>query len=191
MSNIARKTAIIAIYVVIILMIPLFLDHLFKITVVHNKKQKIKTLAIGLAREKKKPVLIFNNNGGVICRDPELPDKWESFDGDVVDIINNLANDCCVIVASETLEYVDNLPDLFSKMVDVTGGDIFIVAIGKSTPRAFWDYKIKQLFNKTYYLPSDDHIRWSQPNLLQRRLHNIYRNVFRFVPYSSPIHDQI
>lgn len=184
-----EKGILIVIYIIIIIMIPLFLDYLFKLTVRRKRKIQIKSLAMKKAKDTNKALLIFDNRyGGVVSHAGDFTDK-ESFDGDAVEIINQMADNSCVIVVKETLEYIDDLNDFIAQLKNVSGGDLYTVNIEKNSPRVFWDYKIKNIMNKSFYLPMDTEIQWSEPNRLQKSIQKFYSYVFKILPYNFFVND--
>ncbi|XWV26513.1 hypothetical protein QJ857_gp0554 [Tupanvirus soda lake] len=198
MSNsLLAKALIIFVYLVIIIMIPLFLDYLFKLTVRKNRKNKILSLAKSKSLETDKPLIVFNNNnnGVVINKDGTL----EEFSGDIIEIINQMADNSCVMIVSETLEYIGNnesinndevLTQTINQLNTVTGGDIYFVNIEKNSPRVFWDYNIKNVMDKSFYLPNDN-LSWTKPNELQKNIQKLYFYVFKIIPYNFFAYDPI
>lgn len=192
--SILSKIFLIILYLIIIILIPLFLDYLFKLTVRKKRKMQIKFLAEIKSIETSKSLIIFNDRyHGVVINSDDLVNgklnNGEEFTGDIVEIINQMANNSCVVVVSETLEYIDNvssgkslLSDTIDQLKLISGGDFYSINIEKNSPRVFWDYKIKNIMDKSFYLP-DDSISWSQPNNLQTKIQTFYSYVFKILPY--------
>ena len=178
------KIVTIIIYFILILMIPLFLDYLFELTIRKKRRQKIKNLAQIKSQETGKPLIVFNDkNNGVVFTN-ENWNKGEDFTGDIVQLINEMADNSCVIIVSETLEYIDDtlLIDTINTIKYVSGNDIYAINIEKNSPRIFWDYKIKNIMDESFYLPGDD-ITWKKPNNLQIKIQNFYSIIFKVLPY--------
>ncbi|XWV25254.1 hypothetical protein QJ856_gp0518 [Tupanvirus deep ocean] len=196
-DNLLTKALIIFVYLVIIIMIPLFLDYLFKLTVRKNRKNKILALAKNKSLETGKPIIIFNNanNGVVINKDGTM----EEFNGDIIEIINQMADNTCVMIVSESLEYIGNnesdnndkiIIETINQLNAITGGDVYFVNIEKNSPRVFWDYNIKNVMDKSFYLPGDN-LSWSKPNDLQKKVQKLYFHVFKILPYNFFAYDPI
>lgn len=193
MSNsFLNKTIIIIIYVLIIIMIPLFLDYLFRLTVRKNRKNKILELAKFKSNQTSKPIIVFNDryHGVVINLDDENGN--EEFTGDIIDIVNKMADNSCILIVSESLEYIND--DLLSdtiKLIDkISGGDCYFINIEKNSPRVFWDYKIINIMDKSFYLP-DSNITWEPPNNLQYKIQFFYSYVFKIIPYKFFSYDPV
>ena len=76
------------------------------------------------------------------------------------------------------------LNELIAKLKKASGGDLYTINIGKNSPKVIWDYKIKNIMNKSFYLPGEK-IGWTHPNDLQLKIQKLYSYVFRIVPYDS------
>lgn len=182
MNAFFSKTITIIIYLIIIIMILLFLDYLFKLTIRHRRKQKIKQLANKQSIKKKKPLLILNNNEVLNLTGKEIIDKLaKKF---------RFSPNTCVVMISEVLEYVESdfLEKVINQLLKISGGDLYIACIEKNSPRGFWDYKIKNIMNKSFYLPNEK-IEWTKPNELQLSTQRIYYYVFKIIPYDFFIKD--
>ena len=178
-------------YILIIILIALFLDYLFRLTVRKTRKKKIKEMAEKRARETGKPLVIFNNRYNGSITDYTGTKKVEEYTGDVVDISKQMADNSCVIIVSETLEYIDSeLSKTIERLQAISGGDLYAVNIESTSPRTLWDYKISNIMDKSFYLPKDK-ISWSEPNDLQRRTQKFYFWVFKIIPYQFFAYDPI
>jgi hypothetical protein len=199
-NNLLGKIILIMIYLIIIIMIPLFLDILFKLTVRKNRKSKIKNMAQKKSIETNKSLIIFNDRYNGIVINPTNPKIIEEFTGDIVEIVNQMADNSCVIVVSETLEYIgetktDKSRDsLLSKTIkqlkNISGNDFYCINIEKNSPRVLWDYKIKNIMDKSFYLPGDV-VEWHQPNELQIKIQKFYFYVFKILPYHFFAYDPV
>jgi hypothetical protein len=184
MSSSIEKIIIIAMYLVILISIPLFIDYLFKITVRRKRINQVKSMAQKQANDKNKSLIIFDSTThGVVITNTKGNISKEEFNGDINEIANNLANNSCVIMISEVLEYVNKPDELIKQLKIVSGDDLYIVNIEKNSPRILWDYKIKNVMDKSYYLPTDKKLKWTQPNKLQLNTQNFYSYIFKIVPY--------
>ena len=66
-DNIFNKSILILMYLIIIILIPIFLDYMFRLTVRNKRRTQIKFLAEKRAKKSGKPLAIFNNeHSGVI-----------------------------------------------------------------------------------------------------------------------------
>lgn len=188
-----NKILILIMYLVIIILIVLFLDYLFKITVRKNRKNKIMELAKIKSSETNKSIIVFNdkNNGIVINTDGTK----EAFNGDIIEISDQMSDNSCILVLSEILEYLDDVneksyDDIINQLKLISGGDLYCANIEKNSPRVLWDYNIKNIMDKSYYLPGSDIIR-TKPNGLQIGTQNFYRQIFKVLPYDFFAKDPI
>lgn len=186
------KIFLVAIYFIIIIMIPLFLDYLFKLTVRKKRKTQIKYLAEQKARASGRSLVIFNDRyHGVVTNFAGDNATKEEFTGDILEILDQMANNCCVIVVAGTMEYIENPEILIDRLKNITGGDFYLIGIEKNSPRTLWDYKIVNILEKPYYLPTDKEIKWNQPNNLQIKLEKFYSYVFKILPYDFFVNDNL
>lgn len=176
------KIFLIIIYLVIIILIPLFLDYLFKLTVRKKRKLQIKTLAEERAKETNKSLVIFNDQYHGIVNNIQNDGSKEEFTGDIIEIIFQMAPNSCVMVLSEVLEYIHDPNTFIEQIKTVSGNDLYTINIEKNSPRVFWDYKIKNVMNKSFYVPNEN-ITWSKPNKLQLHTQNFYSYIFKILPY--------
>jgi hypothetical protein len=187
------KILLIMVYLIIIILVILFLDYLFKVTVRKNRKNKIMAFARKKSTDTNKPIVVFNDkdNGVVI----DTNGKKETFNGNINDIANEMADNSCVLVVSETLEYIDDsdqisLNNLIEQLKIISGGDLYCANFEKNSPRALWDYNIKNIMNESYYLPNDN-ISWTKPNNLQVNAQKFYAQIFKILPYNFFAKDSI
>ena len=110
--------------------------------------------------------------------------KAEKFQGDIIEIVRQMADNSCVLVVSETLEYIDSkkLYDVLQQLLRISGGDFYAVNIDKKSPRALWDYGIKNVMGRSFFLPDDD-IYWNVPNGLEVKIQKMYEYIFKILPY--------
>lgn len=196
--NIPNKLCMIFIYVIIIILVPLFLDYLFRLSVRRKRKLSIMDLARKKSAQTKKPLLIFNDrSNGIISHSGDLTKDKEEIQGEITEIIGLLKPNSFVIVVSETLEYVDNVEKLVDDLNVVSGSDLYIVCLEKNSPRIFCDYKIKNIMDSPFYIMSEANsdskktIKWSSPTNLQTYSHRFYSHVFKIIPYNFFVNDPI
>lgn len=193
-SNLGSKILMLSIYAIIIILIPIFLDYLFRLTVRRKRKLNIMYMASKKAKETTKPLLIFNSptegfikeidkNGIVVLKEP--------FKGNIVEILSALKDNSFVIVVSETLEHIHDVEKTVVLLKNVSGGDMYIICTEKNSPRTMIDYKIINIFDKPFYLPSDTELKWSDPNDFQKRIQSFYKVIFRILPYNFFMNDPI
>lgn len=182
-SNILYKLVVILIYVMIIILVILFLDLLMKYTIRNNRAEKIKSLAENSAREKNKPLIIFDsiNHGSIINTDGSI----EDFNGDIIEIADQIKDNSCVLLVIGVLEYLDinELNNIIKQFRKISGNDFYSSNLEKNAPRIFFDYKIKNIMDKSFYLPNEQ-INWNQANDLQKNTQKFYIQVFKVVPYN-------
>uniref|UniRef100_A0A6C0CAV6 Uncharacterized protein n=1 Tax=viral metagenome TaxID=1070528 RepID=A0A6C0CAV6_9ZZZZ len=180
-DSIFTKLCLIFLYVAILILVPLFLDYLFKISIRRNKKKELTELAKARAQKVKKPLIIFNGvNGGSIDTDG----KVESFDGNVSEIVSQLGDNTSVVLVAETLEYIPDLQNFIKELKRISDGDLYILGVENNSPRIFWDYKIINVLDKSYFVAKKDkEITWGSPNSLQLKTQKIYEYVFNILPY--------
>src|ERR1700733_15264757 len=167
--NTTEKIILIIFYLIIVISIPLFLDILLRITVRKRRKYIMKHLAEKKTTEKNKALLIFNNRySGIVVYSNDDSEKAEEFTGDA-----------------------EELEQFIQQLNRVSGGDLFIVNIEKKSPRMLWDYKIINIMDKSYYTPGNLMIKWSKPSNLQNKIRNIYKFIFKLIPYNLFADDPI
>ena len=181
-----KKIFLIMLYLIIIILIPLFLDYLFKITTREKRRQKLINLALERAKLLNKSLIIFTGRYCGVVVDAHGK-NLEKFDGDILRIVDDMADDSCVIMVDHVLEYLDHIQikKLLRKLIGISGKNLYILAIEKNPGfRIFWDYKIKNIMENSFYLPDCLNIKWQKLNNLQRSTHKIYQLVFKIIPYS-------
>ena len=209
MATNTSKILLVIFYLIIIICIPLLLGLLLKYTVCDTRIKNIKQLAYQKALETKKPLIIFNTryHGTVIELSQESKRvETNKFDGDLVEIVDHLADNSSVMLISGIFEYMqDNteLQKLIYNLKKVTGGDLYVINVGSHSPQIIFDYKLKNIMTKPFYLPdrinvkgniiessknnnnnNNNTISWTHPNNLQLKLQNIYSYVFKILPYN-------
>lgn len=179
-NGLITKIFMVLIYLILIILIPIFLDYLFRLTVRKNRKQKIKVLAEKKSNETGKALIIFNDRfSGIVNSNGSK----EPFEGDISEIIEQMADNSCVLIVNEILEYIENPGSIIEQLKIVSGGDLFTINLEKNSPKTFWDYKIKNIMAKPFYLPGDK-IEWTEPNGLQKKVQQFYYYVFKILPYN-------
>lgn len=176
------KMLMIIIYLIIIILIPIFLYYLFKLTVDNKKKDEILNLAKQKSIQIGKPLIVFNGRSNGLVINPEDKSS-EKFEGDIIDIINQMADNSGVILLLNVLEYIDDesIKILVAQLKNVSGGNLYSVNISKNSPLTILDHKIINLMDKPYYLPGES-ITWSKSNQFQKILQKFYSVVFKILP---------
>ncbi len=139
-------------------------------------------LATEAAHKLKRPLIIFNDieNGVVydqvdLSMDSGRSGKPEYFNGDIVEISKELADNSCVVFVYQTLEYVDDIDGLIKQLERISGHQLYICALEKNSPRIWFDSRIKRVFDQPYYLPDNvSTISWTLPNNIQKRTSQFY-----------------
>ena len=176
----------IIVYMICIILIPLFLDYLFRLTIRSKRRLAVKNLAQKKAKATGKPLVVFNSkSNGVVSQSGDLDSTdTESFECDINQCISALKENSVVLVVSETLEYVPNVEELLNSIRTASGGDFYIIGLEKNSPRIFYDYKIKNIMSEPFYIPgSSAQIKWSAPNPLQKSIQDFYSIIFKVLPY--------
>lgn len=177
------KIFLIFLYLLLILLIPLFLDYLFKVTVRKKRKAQIKTLAQQKSKQTGKALIIFDDGfNGTVNTNGQI----ETFNSDILEIIQHMAKNSCVLVVTNIIEYVDNPEKIIGQLNDVSGGDCFFINFEKNSPKNFYDYKIKNIMNKSFHLPGEK-IEWNEPNNLQKKVQTFYYNINKILPLQKKI----
>lgn len=178
-----NKYITVLMYILILILIPIILDFLFKITVRTKRKNAVIKLAEQDAYKNDKSLVVFENldSGYVVTFEKKY--KIEKFTGNIESIINEMADDSCVIVLNQILEYIDSdtLEQFIKKLYNISGGHIYFINLEKNSPKIFWDYRIKNIMNYPVYFP-DSKIKWNKPNKLQNQIQKIYSYIFMIVP---------
>lgn len=174
-----KKLTLIIFYLSIIFLTLLILGMIYNLTTREKQIEQIKNIAQKQSIKKKKSLIVFDSPT------TGYTDLNEKFDGNVLEILSNLTDNCCIILMMNVFEYIDSksIPKIIKDMSRVSGGDFFILCIDNKSPRTFYDYKIKNLMKKSSYM-SDDKIEWDKPNNLQAKISNIYYWIFKILPYS-------
>lgn len=196
-NNIASIICMIMIYTLIIILIPLFMDYLFRITVRRKRKATILKLAEEKAKETKKPLLIFNSKSNAIISDKgNLTDK-EEIHGDITELISNLKDNSFVVVVSETLEYVDDIKTTLEELVRISGSDLYIINLEKHAPKLLYDANIINIMDQPFYMFSEPQygnnkqVKWIDVNDVQKKAQKFYSYVFKVIPSEFFIYDPI
>lgn len=186
-TNTTNVLIMIVVYAICIILIPLFLDSLFRLTVRSKRRLAVQNLAQKKAKATGKPLVVFNNkNGGIVSQTGDLDSKskFESFECDIDQCLTALKENSVVIIVSETLEYSDNVAELLKNLKTASGGDFYVVGLEKNSPRVFFDYKILNVMSEPFYIPEvQNEIKWLPPNQLQQSVQNFYYYVFKILPY--------
>jgi hypothetical protein len=179
-----KKGFTVALYIIILFMIPLFIDYLFRITIRKKRQNQIRDLAMDRAQKKGKSLIIFNGpDRGVVYHLDDKKDTSEEFEGNIDEIINHMSLDSSVMIVSETLEYVPDIQKTVDTLLKVTGGNLYVVGVEKNSPHVLWNYKIINILDEPYYLPESNNIKWSPPNKIQTTIQRIYSYMFVLLPY--------
>jgi hypothetical protein len=186
------KIIMICLYIVIIIFIPILLDSLFTWTVRARRRKTIMQLAEKTAILKEKSLVVFNGltEGQVyhlesekkVKSEPSLV-KGEPFNGDFMEIIDQMADNSCVIIVAFVLEYVEDFEGALKVLKRVAGDNLYVLGLEANSPRTFWDYKIKQILDKSFYVPENLNVTSHKPNGIQLKLQVVYRYIFKVVPY--------
>jgi hypothetical protein len=179
----------ILIYILILILIPLFLELLLRYTNGRKTKQLIYSMAQDKAGELSQPLIVFNSpTEGFIWEDK----KANVFTGGIVEIVKLLNDSSSVIMVSETLEYLptDELQPLIKDLVRASGGNLYVVSVDKNSPRIYYDYKIVNVISDSFNLP-DSTIKYLPLNGVQENLHKFYSYVFMVIPYGFFTYDPV
>lgn len=184
MTEIVKKTFIIFVYLLIILMIPIFLDYLFELTIRSKRLLNAETTARKIAKKSTKPVIVFNGleSGYIRQADGKNVDSVEDFTGDINDILNEMMDNSAVIILNRSVEYTTDPVELITDAKRVSGGDLFIVGLEKNSPRVFWDVNIINVMANPYYTNTDTEVKLIKFNSVQRKIRKIYSYLFKIIP---------
>lgn len=182
-DNFLSKLIIILIYIGIIILIPIFLEYLFRITVRRKRKNKIMELAKIRAETNKKDLIVITSPTSGYIKNLSN-NNIEYFKGNIYDILENIRDDSAVIIVDKTLEYYENPTNIIQNINRVSNNNAYYINIEKNSPRTFIDYKLKNIMNKSFYLPNE-RVKWTKANDLQTKVQNFYYYVFKILPYNS------
>ena len=185
--SLIKKILLVTVYLIIILLIPLFLDYLMTITTRRKRRKLMQQLATEAANKLKRPLIIFNDleNGVVydqidLSLDSGRSGKAEYFNGNIVEISKELADNSGIVFVYQTLEYVDDIDELMKQLERISGHQLYICALEKNSPRIWFDSRIKRIFDQPYYLPDTlSTISWTVPNNLQKRTSHFYHFILK------------
>lgn len=175
-----NKIFLVIIYIIILILIPIFLEYLFKISVRNKKREDVIKNAKKQSNKMNKPLIIFDGpEKGFI----DTNDKIENFSGDIMEIVSQLNDNTCIVIVSEILEYIPDPSRLITELKRISGNDLFVISFEKNSPRIFWDYKIVNVIDKSCYFPKNGDISWHKPNNLQTKTQQLYSYIFKILPY--------
>jgi len=193
MANKDNETSVfwIMIFIIIIILIPLFLELLLQYTNGRKSKQLIYQLALNKAKELKQPLLIFNstNEGYFINTYASNCDGktagTATFNGPIQEIVPLLNDKSVVIMLSDVLEYIptESLPKLIADLLKASDNNLYVVSVDTNSPRIYYDYKITNVMTDSFNLPNGNPIKYVPINSVQQKLHQFYQYVFMIVPY--------
>jgi hypothetical protein len=180
------------IYVIIILSIPLFIDLLFKLTIRRKRKNILLHKALSRSKKTNKPLIIFNNyNEGFIIKTTNNERNEEKIDDNIEQLLPKLKDNSCVLLISETLEYVDNVDQLIKETIRVSNFDLYISNFEKKSLRFYYDPYIKQIMDKPYYMGKYVDIKWASISPIQSKIRNVYKHVLKIFPKKYILYDPI
>ncbi|AUV58319.1 hypothetical protein [Bandra megavirus] len=169
---------LIIIYIILILSIPFFLDYYLQSKKIKCIQESVLKDAKNLSSNNNKPLIVFNNReqGFVIDKN-----QTEQFSGNIEDILPELADNSCILILYEILEYVDDPENIITNTRRVSGDNYFIINITNNSPKTYWDYRIKNIMSKSQY-HNDNTITYNKLSNIQKKTQNIYRYLFKLFP---------
>ncbi|AZL89471.1 hypothetical protein QKC54_gp0352 [Megavirus baoshan] len=169
---------LIVIYIILILSIPFFLDYYLQSKKIKCIQESILKDAKKLSEDNDKPLIIFNNQeqGFVIDKN-----QIEQFTGNIEDVLPELADNSCVLILYEILEYIDDPENIITNTRRVSGDNYIIINMTNNSPKTYWDHRIKNIMNKPQY-NKDDNIIYNKLSNIQKKTQNIYRYLFTLFP---------
>jgi hypothetical protein len=189
-GNDLNKLCMVLIYSIVIILVPIFLDYLFKLSVRRKRKLNILQLAESRSKTSGKPLLIIDSiNHATISKGSDSSDSSkEEINDNVTEYLGLLKENSFVVVVLGTLEYIPNLKKFIEELNFVSGHDLYIANFEKNSPRIFYDYKIKNIMDEPFYTftktnKSNKEIMWSEPTSVQKNTQNFYFYVLKIVPY--------
>ncbi|AEQ32984.1 hypothetical protein [Megavirus chiliensis] len=169
---------LIIIYIILILSIPFFLDYYLQSKKIKCIQESVLKDAKKLSSNNNKPLIVFNNReqGFVIDKN-----QTEQFSGNIEDILPELADNSCILILYEILEYVDDPENIITNTRRVSGDNYFIINITNNSPKTYWDYRIKNIMSKSQY-HNDNTITYNKLSNIQKKTQYIYRYLFKLFP---------
>lgn len=169
MSDLFNKIFIVLLYLVVLIIIPILLDYLFNMTVQKNNIKKIKDLA---TKNSDKSIMIFNRDS-IYC-------DGKKINGNILNVSKNVKDNSVIVILNSVLEYSENPSDIINEMKRISGGNLYVIGYDKNSSRGIFDYKLRKLLNKPYFLPGDE-IKLDNINELQIKLQKLYSKI---LPYN-------
>lgn len=182
MNNISTLVIII----LIIIMVPLFCDIVFRISVRRERRTVSYYKALQMSRRKKRSLVIFTSpTSGIMIPKDRVEDArpdGEEFEGDIDEIISNLKYKSCVILLIEVLEYLDDPQKIWNNILDITGDRAFSSNLELKSPKFIFDYRLKHMMPKPYFTKNDYYINSIHIPRWISKLSTLYKAVFSIVP---------
>lgn len=189
-----ENISIILMLFLVVLFLPLFLDIVFRISVRRKRRSEAFFKALQMARRKNRPLLIFTSpNTGLHISKLEIYNdrpQGEEFTGNIYDVISNLKTKSAIILLIEVLEYIDEPEFIWNKLLEISNNRIFSSNLETKSPKFWFDYRIKNIMNKTFY-NKNDKIIYSPTSELQKNISRFYQNIFLIVPKKFFLDDPI
>jgi len=175
-----------------IIIIPIFLDIVMRISVRHKKRTSIYFKSLQKARRKNKPLLILSYDYNILIKENELNNDrpiGEKINEDVITVLSKMKDNSVIICVIEILEYYDNPNEIWQEINRVSGGKMYSFNLDKMAPKLMFDYRIKNVMNKEYYNSDDMIIETNKLKPYQLKSQEFYKKIFMFVPNSIFLSD--
>lgn len=175
-----------------IIIIPIFLDIVMRLSVRHKKRTSIYFKSLQKARRKNKPLLILSYDYNILIKENELNNDrpiGEKINEDVITVLSKMTDNSVIICAIEILEYYDNPNEIWQEINRVSGGKMYSFNLDKMAPKLMFDYRIKHVMNKEYYNSDDMIIEINKLKPYQLKSQELYKKIFMFVPNSIFLSD--
>ncbi len=168
-----------------IIIIPIFLDIVIRISSRHKKRTSIYFKSLQKARRKTKPLLILSYDYNILIKEDEINNDrpvGEKLNEDIITLLNKMKDNSAIICAIEVLEYYDNPQEIWYEINRVSGGKMYSFNLEKTAPKIMFDYRIKHIMNKEYFNSDDKLIYFNNLKTYQLKSQVFYKKLFMFIP---------
>ena len=166
-----KSALVVIIYVLILLSIPFILDYVYNNMIKSQNMKKIKEMVAS----SRKPLMIFQGQDNITY-------MIQNIKTDILKFSESIRDNSVILILDSVLEYVDDPNAVLKEARRISGGDLYIIGHDQKSVRSLFDYRIKRLLSKPYFLPNQD-VSLSNLNNLQIKIQKIYQKIAKVIPY--------